>query len=89
MKRRKGGEEMKRQWRRFLRKAKRERLYESELSYTRVPYFVRCLDRARRLRDDVEVEEILRYLKGKHGVTLNEKGELCFVRSDAVAYTDK
>lgn len=71
---------MKRQWRKFLWRAKRKQLYESELSYYVVPWLVWYLHKSIKAGCRADVESILDTLWDKHGVTLDGDGNLCFVR---------
>ena len=73
---------MKKQWKQFLRASARERLFESEFSYTAVPWLVGYLHKAMKAGCKNEVEDILATLKNKHGITLDHEGNLCFVRSN-------
>ena len=80
---------MKRQWRKFIRNAEKKRLYKSDLSYSIVPWLVRWLHRSIKSGCVADIEHITSTLRYKHGVILDGKGDLCFVRSDAVGYTDR
>ena len=89
IKRRKGGEEVKRQWRQFLRRADKQRLYKSELSYGIVPWLAKFLAKSIRKGIKMETERILETLESKHGVTLDKGGNLCFVRFERKGVSEK
>ena len=72
---------MKRQWRKFLRNAEKNRLYKSKIAYYAVPWLVTCLHRSIKKGNVKDVESILKTLEEIHNITLDEKGNLCFIKT--------
>ena len=73
---------MKRQWKKFLRNAEKNRLYKSKVAYYAVPWLATYLHRSIKKRNKKDIEYILKTLKEVHNITLDEKGNLCFIKEN-------
>jgi len=73
---------MKRQWRKFLRNAEKNRLYKLKIAYYAVPWLVTYLHKSVKKGNVKDVETILKTLKEIHNITLDEKGNLCFIKDN-------
>ena len=71
---------MKRQWRKFLKESEKNKLYNSKIAYYAVPWLVTCLHRSIKKGNVKDVESILKTLEEIHNITLDEKGNLIFVK---------
>jgi hypothetical protein len=69
---------MRRQWRKFLKNNEKNRLYKEEISYIAVPWLVTFLHSSIKKGNKKDVDSILDTLREKHGITLDEQGNLCF-----------
>lgn len=73
---------MKKQWRRFLKENEKNRLYESELAYYAVPWLATYLHRSIKKECKKDIDSILKTLEVKHNITLDDNGNLCFVKDN-------
>ena len=73
---------MKRQWRKFLRNAEKKRLYKSKIAYYAVPWLATYLHRSIKKGNIKDMESILETLEKIHNITLDEKGNLCFIKDN-------
>jgi len=79
---------MKRQWRKFLRQAKKQGLYRSEYSPCVVPWLLRYLQKSIKARCAADIEDITATLRDKHSIGLDLNGNLYFLPLDEVSDED-
>ena len=72
---------LKRQWRKFLRNAEKNQLYKTKIAYYAVPWLVTYLHRSMKKGNKKDVDDILKTLDEIHNITLDEKGNLCFIKT--------
>lgn len=80
---------MKRQWRKFLREAKKQDLYRSEYSYCVVPWLVKYLHRSIKAGVRSDIEDIVATLRDKHSIGLSLNGDLYFLPLDEASEQDR
>ena len=73
---------MKRQWRKFLKESEKNKLYKSKIAYYAVPWLVTCLHRSMKKGNVKDVVSIFETLEKIHNITLDEKGNLCFIKDN-------
>ena len=73
---------MKRQWRKFLRNAEKNQLYKAKIEYYAVPLLATYLDKSIKKDNKKDIESILKTLEKLHNITLDEKGNLCFIKEN-------
>lgn len=73
---------MKRQWRKFLKECEKNRLYKSKIAYYAVPWLVIYLHKSIKKGNKSDIESILKTLEEIHNITLDDKGNLCFIKDN-------
>lgn len=70
---------MRKQWRKFLKDNEKNKVYKWDMSYIAVPWLVNYLYKSMKKGNQKDVDDILKTLEEKHGITLDENGHLCFL----------
>lgn len=73
---------MKRQWRKFLKESEKNKLYKTKIAYYAVPWLVTYLDRSMKKGNVKDVVSILETLEKIHNITLDDKGNLCYIKDN-------
>jgi len=73
---------VKKQWRKFLRQAKRQGLYRSAYSPCVVPWLLRYLHKSIKARCTADIEDIVATLRDKHSIGLSPNSDLYFLPLD-------